>query len=304
MEPLILKALDAKRESRSIEFKESFDPDSTRECCEIVKDLVALANSGGGVIVFGIDNDGQPSEADLSPLTALDPARIGDLVRKYVEVPFGDFEIRHAVKGEHEVVAWLIGAAHTPMVFAKPGTYPDGKGQRAAFGQGTVYFRHGAKSEPGTTDDLARALDRRVEQIRREWIAGVRKVVKAPAGSVVNVLPQDIRDTGAPDATAIRITEDPAAPAYRVINPDISHPFRQKELIQEVKRRLPKGIEFNSFDVYALRRVHSIDGKADLCHQPKFGSRQYSEKLAEWIQGQHKADPDFFQKARLALAKP
>ena len=47
---LIEKAKAAKRESKYIEFKVSFDIDSTQDWCEIIKDIVAIANSGGGII--------------------------------------------------------------------------------------------------------------------------------------------------------------------------------------------------------------------------------------------------------------
>ena len=50
MSHLIQKALSAKRESKYVEFKQSFDPNSAREWCEIIKDIVAIANSGAGLL--------------------------------------------------------------------------------------------------------------------------------------------------------------------------------------------------------------------------------------------------------------
>ena len=41
-------------ESRSVDFKESFDPNSGRDWVELVKDIAAMANSGGGHVVFGV----------------------------------------------------------------------------------------------------------------------------------------------------------------------------------------------------------------------------------------------------------
>lgn len=59
---LLERAENARRESKSLDFKREFDPMSTPEWCEIIKDIVAFANSGGGVIVFGVNNDGTNSE--------------------------------------------------------------------------------------------------------------------------------------------------------------------------------------------------------------------------------------------------
>ena len=36
----------------------SFDPAATQDWCEVVKDIVAMANSGGGYVVFGVNDDG------------------------------------------------------------------------------------------------------------------------------------------------------------------------------------------------------------------------------------------------------
>ena len=50
------QAIRAKRESKSIDFKEKFDPTSDCDWCEVVKDIVAIANSEGGFIIIGLRN--------------------------------------------------------------------------------------------------------------------------------------------------------------------------------------------------------------------------------------------------------
>lgn len=54
-------ALSAKRESKTVDFKSSFDPESNGDWCELIKDFVAIANSGGGVILIGVADDGTAS---------------------------------------------------------------------------------------------------------------------------------------------------------------------------------------------------------------------------------------------------
>ena len=44
----------AKGESRSLDFKERFDPRDRSEWVELIKDFVAMANSGGGLIVVSV----------------------------------------------------------------------------------------------------------------------------------------------------------------------------------------------------------------------------------------------------------
>ena len=60
MPTLLERALIATRESRRIEFRERFDFDD-----DTVRDVAALASSGGGVILFGVDKHGDPTGAEL-----------------------------------------------------------------------------------------------------------------------------------------------------------------------------------------------------------------------------------------------
>ena len=55
-------------ESASLDFKSSFDPESKQDWCELIKDIVAMSNSGGGSIVVGVDDDGNLSNSDIAPL--------------------------------------------------------------------------------------------------------------------------------------------------------------------------------------------------------------------------------------------
>jgi hypothetical protein len=302
----IKKALIAKRESKHVEFKAKFDVALTEDWCEIIKDLVAMANTGGGVIVVGCDNSGQSSGATLAGVLSLDPAHLADKVHKYTETNFSDFEIHELKRGAKPCAAIVIGPAPIPMVFCQAGTYQDPTNQtkqKTAFAKGTVFFRHGAKSEPGTTDDIRQAIERRLEEIRKEWIGGVRKLVAAPAGSQVTVLPAEVFGATSQTGTPIRVTDDPKAPAYRVVDVDATYPFRLKELAAEAKKRLPSDTPFGSYDVQVIRRLHGIDANKTFFHSPKYGSPQYSPAFADWIVDQHKKDPQFFTKNRETLGK-
>lgn len=299
---VIKKGLNAKKESKYVEFKSAFDPDSSRDWVEIVKDIVAIANSGGGVIVFGLDNKGNPSGFDASTVLSIDPARWTDKIARYTGTEFSDFEIVEKQKAGTKICAMKVDPVSTPLVFIRPGTYNIGSGgkqkQHNAFSVGTVYFRHGAKSEPGNRDDLQRAIQRKLKSVRKSWLKDVRKVVNAPAGYEVKILPPEVTESTSPLATPIRITDDPEAPSYRVIDPDVSYPFRHKEVIEEVNKRLASGVKINSYDILAARRVWNIKGKTKYTHQPKFGSLQYSHAFVDWLVKKFQADPEFFTKAR------
>jgi predicted HTH transcriptional regulator len=71
-DPRITKCLSAKRESRALEFKEQFLPTDARQALEVLKDIVAIANSGGGVLAIGMNNAGESSGFDVKPVLDYD----------------------------------------------------------------------------------------------------------------------------------------------------------------------------------------------------------------------------------------
>lgn len=274
------RALAAKRESRRVEFKPAFDESSAGDWSEVIHDIVAMANSGGGVILVGVDQTGNPTGAE----THLDSHEIAERLRTQIESPFTDFQVVAAAKNEKPVVAIEVGEARTPLVFS------DGTSER-----GRIYFRHGAKSVPGTTEDLAAAIERRMNSMRRSWLNAVKRVVQSEVPVVV--LPSEVRDSDSPEATPIRVVDDPSAPAYRIIDYDKTHPYRQKELLSAFRKLVP-GRAINQFDLLAIRHKHGIDDRPEFSHKPVFGSRQYSQGFLNWLVEQAQAAGDFFDSAR------
>ena len=306
MHDLVKKGLSAKRESKYIDFKSSLDFNESHSWCEIIKDIIAMANSGGGLILIGLNNNGTPSGFDPAPILNLDIALIADKIHKYTGTHFDDYEISKEDKDGNSIAALLVKSVRIPIVFTSPGTYKvSDKKQKTAFSNGTVYFRHGAKSEPGTTEDIRKAVERQLDSIRKSWVSGVRKVVKTPHGhQIVALAPgNEIVETKSPEAMSIRLTDDPSAPAYRKINPDDTHPHRQKELIRKVNEKLKGKAIVNSYDILVIRRVYPINGKPEFIYQSKFGSIQYSDAFAQWIINEYETNPDFFTNTRAEAYK-
>ena len=301
MKKNIQRALAAKRESKCVDFKSSLDFTEPHGWCEIIKDMIAMANSGGGFLVIGLDNKGSPTGFDPTPIFELDDADVTNQIEKYTGEHFDDFEISEEHKGGNRLAVIAVEAVSIPIVFTRPGTYAvSEKKQKTAFSPGTVYFRHGAKSEPGDTNDIRRVVERHLESIRQSWISGVRKVVKAPAGSQIYTFPSgvEVRESASPDARAIRIVDDPDAPAYRKLDYDDTHPFRQKEAVAEINRGLPGRKKINAFDIQCVNRVYGVFDKENFRHCPRYSSPQYSREFVAWVISQYQQDNEFFQKAR------
>lgn len=299
METLLEAALNSQAESTNIEFKSGFDTSSNQDWCEIIKDIVAIANSGGGIIIFGVDDLGEPNGNDVSSIWKIDPADLANKIVKYTGVNFTAFEILKCNKKKYKLAALQINESLIPIIFCKPGTYAiSGGKQKTAFGKGTIYFRHGAKSEPGNSDDLRKSIERELERIKDFWLGNIRKVIEAPRTSQVIVLGEEVKESDSPAATPIRITNDANAPVYRKIDRDITHPYRQTDLVEVVNKKLSGKHNVNSHDIQAIKVSHKIAEIEKFCCRPKFSGFQYNEEFADWIVKNYNNDPDFFDKAR------
>jgi hypothetical protein len=307
-DPRVAKCLEAKRESRAIEFKEEFDPANVQQSLEFLKDIVAIANSGGGALAIGINNGGEGCKTDVKRVLNHDHAKYCDLIKKYTMQDFCDFEVIEAKKDGHSVAIFLINPPDAPLVFEKPGTYAiENNKQRTAFSQGTVYFRHGAKSETGTTDDLSKFIQQRVREMRTEVFKGMRRVTEAPRGAQLHVVPKGSeieivpRGTTAPSlasAVPVRLTSDPSAPSITVVDRHSIFPYRQKELIVRLREALPDGPIPNTYDMLAINRIYHISEEHNLSWKPQYSPRQYGEGFVEWFVDQIAKDKNFLTETR------
>lgn len=205
-------------------------------------------------------------------------------------------------RGRRRAAALLIDGIDVPVPFSRPGTYPNPgspKKQKTAFSRGTLYIRHGAKSEPATRADIAAIIERRLASERQTLLQNVRRVVEAPTGTEIIPIRRGVTDEQG-NPTAIRLTTDPGSPVYGKLNPDLTHPYRQRELIAEVNRRLPRGKAVNTHDLLSVRRAYGIDAarKPEFAHKPMYGSQQYSDAFVDWLVEQIKAGPSFLDAAR------
>ena len=251
-----------------------------------------MANSGGGTILVDVAGDGTLPKLPLA-----------EEIAKHTGVRFESFGIEAAERDGRRVVVITVDPAEMPLVFEKAGTYTDPEGRETiAFNAGTIYVRHGTRSEPARSTEVARIVERQLRRARKEWMAAVRKVVTARP-SAAAMAASDVVQSARPDATPIRITADPKAPEYRLVDPDVTHPWRQKELLAEVNARLAPADHINSFDILAVRRIHDVDDNAQFVHRSKFGAQQYSPAFLSWLIEQYGNDADVFRKARDAYKK-
>jgi len=291
----------AERESKYLDLKREFNVDSAEAWCSLIKDIVAFANSGGGIVVFGVEDNGSDSTIDTTAILKCDDADFTNKIAKYTNYQFSEIETVKALRGSKSYPAFLISGVEIPIVFTKPGTYDIGGGkQKTAFSQGTIYFRHGSKSEPANRDDLQSWRDREITRARKSWLGGIRKVVEiAPGQSVVVTTQVANRKPADPILRAV-VTADPNAARFVPINAEEIWPYRQKDLIREVNKRLPRNTPINSHDIQSINRIFDIlKSRPDFAYKSHTHvSLQYSAAYAEWIVQQFKKNKTIFVETR------
>ena len=114
------EALTATGESTAIDFKGQFNPTAKGEWCELIKDIVAIANSGGGSILFGLDDNGQPTGLDCTEILRCDPADITNKIFSYTGKHFADFRLIPIQRDVLRFGCLLIQAAPIPTGSASP----------------------------------------------------------------------------------------------------------------------------------------------------------------------------------------
>jgi hypothetical protein len=227
----------------------------------------------------------------------IDPADIVNKLHKYTEHQFAEFRVEtRKIDGQYAAVL-VVRSVRFPIVFTAPGEYEIASGKaKSAFRVGTVYFRHGAKSEPGTTDDLRRALDRELERLKAFWLDGIAKVVQAPEGSEIHVF-KPAASVDGPGTQPIHLSYSSEGAEFKVVDYDQLYPYRSKELLNKLADALGQKV-ISSHDMLLVRRAHAIDSNPNFSHKGVFGTRQYSDALVNWLVAAYAQDEQFFQKLR------
>jgi hypothetical protein len=95
--------------------------------------------------------------------------------------------------------------------------------------------------------------------------------------------------------------DDPNAPALARTDFDITHPYRQTELVSTINARVGSAVA-GPYEIQCARKVHGVDQIPEFFHKPKFGSPQYSDAFVSWLVTEYQRDDQFFAKAKRAIS--
>ncbi len=154
---------------------------SNEDKSTLAKEIIALANSGGGHIFIGFDDQGDQFvevQAQGGEFDAFTQDSIANVVNKYVSPPCQCSVSYHRQKDStitHPVIT--VPGDHRTPVWAKHGG-PDNKNLQPE----SVYVRRpgGASERARTQDDWEKLLDRLVKARQNELLSAMRNVLNPP----------------------------------------------------------------------------------------------------------------------------
>lgn len=169
-------------EQTHLEFKAELDLTAKDHELNFVKDAVSMSNRPpGGYILVGVNDDGTLAlpTGTIADRTRFDGARLGDMIRKYVEGEVHAISQIHEVDG-HEVV--LIYLPHhrdgLPVPMSKLGQFPGPNNKQVVvFREGDVLVREGARNTPLRHAHWNDLLSLRDQQLREQARAQVDSLI-------------------------------------------------------------------------------------------------------------------------------
>ena len=102
-----------------------------------------------------------------------------------------------------------------------------------------------------------------------------------------------VLSSGPSDKEPTQIVEVPKDPSR-------THPFRQKELLEELNKKITTERQINQYDIQCINKVYDIKNESKYFYQGKVAGSpgQYSKDFMDWIIKQYNRDDHFFDKTR------
>jgi hypothetical protein len=154
---LAQELINRKIESSDLDYKEKFN-DTTKDWLEIAKDVYGIANSGGGYIVFGVQ-DGTFKPIGLDENFHKDSQTWVDKFSKWstgqLKITYFEHSCLVSEKIRKFPILYVHGSIGSLVIPKSEGAYKDEHGiDKVAFRQGTVYTRRNSATIAATGEEF------------------------------------------------------------------------------------------------------------------------------------------------------
>lgn len=190
--------IDYAEEDDRVDYKETVALDSEKEWLGLTKDISAFANTHGGYLIFGV-NDQKKEVVGLSRKVAAVLKDVNNLqlkINRHLEPDISRLRSKaFRQAGKTFVVIYIPQSLNVTHLIKKDGVFKQQCGKpKTILHQGTFYVRRSASNHLGDSRDLDDIVERRIDQFRDALIDKVARVVKTPAESDLFILSKDPED--------------------------------------------------------------------------------------------------------------
>lgn len=174
--------VDEPRERLDVEYKAWLDLSKKEVRAKIAKHLCALANSGGGFLVFGIDNEMNPAEPRPCVTGPYDQDTLSAIVKSYLTPTFqvAVHQVTSAKTKTTHPVVWVPSHGATPVCSARGG--PQIGGKPVGIVAATHYTREAGPASVAISkpEQWAPVIRRCVIHERRTLLVGLETLLRSP----------------------------------------------------------------------------------------------------------------------------
>lgn len=315
--------IDTPCRALEVEYKSWRNLDHAEDRAELARDIAALANHGGGFIVFGFDEDTLMPD-DTDPFrTNCTAEKVASIVQTYLDPPVGcEVTAPLATTGVVHPVIRVASHGTTPVCIRQDGPVVDDEKlvERAAY-----YIRKQGPASFGRAIGVPRPQSSRIET-PQDWSALIRRCVCRDRDNLLGMLEAAIEGRAAtPDTTqrllawhraarAAFLTLVPRSPmaeslvrrhyalsyAFDLIRPEtLEHaqfPERLRHTVFEVQTRFRSG--WNMFDPPYRRAV-----QARFMNDPATGDDEADFLETAWLRARNPDETaDFWRVSPRGLA--
>lgn len=185
-------------EDDRVDYKQTIDLSSEREWLGLTKDISAFANTRGGYLIFGVNDQNKEVLGLAKEIeTVLKDANNLQLkFNSYLEPDISTIRSKaFRIEGKAIIIIYVPQSLNVTHLIKKDGVlYKQSKTPKIILHQGTFYVRRSASNHLGDSRDLDDVVERRIDQFRDALIDKVARVVKSPADSNLFILSKDPED--------------------------------------------------------------------------------------------------------------
>lgn len=154
-------------ESAKLDYKSAYDPSDSSQKVKLAKHVMAMANTFGGYVIIGVDDDGRRNGLSKTDIDAIDEATVRAQIAGYASVPIPLFVAKPI---EHDGLSFaiitILPVTNTLVVAVADGNIPG----ETLFRKGEVLVRHGSASVRWNQKDAEFMLQRIVNARKEEWL--------------------------------------------------------------------------------------------------------------------------------------